>query len=150
MSTVTISRRHEAPDAFVSTLTRAAPSRPVGEVHAPAQMRQGDLLLDAIVSIPPGVHEISFRGGSVALMPAKDGAVGPGSHDLDVAGGNVRIFGNVFGLATHVSVTEGFVWLRHHEHEDILVPPGKWVLRRQRDHVAVAGDPAGIVRSAAD
>lgn len=122
-----------------------APGAPA--VQAPPQFRQGDVMLTAAALPESGLAPAAPEGGEYALMPPGRGRA-EGSHRVAAAAG-VKGYSLPGSVSVDFLVLEGFAWLRHHEHAPLLLSPGTWRVRRQREHVATGADVL-VVRAAAD
>lgn len=94
------------------------------------QYRQGDVLLCAIDSIPDEAKPVPHDG---ELVVVAQGELTGHAHVF--AAGAVRMFRDMPSGRTFLLVTSGAAFLRHEEHDPILVPAGHYEIRRQRDYL---------------
>jgi len=94
------------------------------------QYRQGDVLLCAIDSIPKEARPVANDG---ELVVVAQGELTGHAHVF--AAGAVRMFRDVPSGRAFLLVTSGAASLRHEEHDPILVPAGRYEIRRQRDYL---------------
>jgi hypothetical protein len=113
----------------------------------PAQLRQGDVLLISVPTIPKEASLPSEKRASIFLMPAKEN--GHPSHCIDSENVLAFTMGDSSEI-TYLSVGSPFVFLTHHEHASMAIPMGNWKVMRQREHVACAFDSVPIIRAVAD
>lgn len=95
-------------------------------------IRQGDVLLVPVESIPDDVKDISRENGQVIL------AYG------EVTGHSHFIVEEEVRLVTSEQAQQLKMWLlvetvepvelRHDEHDTLLIPPGQYIVRRQREY----------------
>jgi hypothetical protein len=94
---------------------------------APAQVRQGDVLLVPVDEIPDGARSLARTGGRVVLA---EGEVTGHAHAIRAAGATLLGAGEERYLRVTAPVT-----LDHEEHAAIEVAPGAYRVVIQREYV---------------
>ena len=110
------------------------------------QYRQGDVFIEAIVTVPTSAVEVSLKPGQDIVL-AEGEATG---HAHRIPGTpQVRFFQNPKNkMQTFLRVLPGGkapVALNHEEHAPITIPPGDYVVNRQREY-----QPGELPRYVAD
>lgn len=107
------------------------------------QYRQGDVFLEEVSDLPDSIRRLDHRK----------------TYDIILAYGEVTGHAHRIGMTEDVFFFEDLndknqnflkvdnnpVYLRHEEHETIEIPPGLYVVRRQREYV-----PGGVPRVVED
>jgi hypothetical protein len=99
-------------------------------------IRQGDVLLVPVTTIPPGIEPVGREHGRVILAHGE-----VTGHHHSIASPDVTLVSRREADDLHVwlSVTAPEpVELEHPEHATLLVPPGLWEVRRQREYSPAA------------
>jgi hypothetical protein len=102
--------------------------------------RQGDLLLVAIPAIPEDARPLPRDQGRIVLALGE--ATG---HAHAIADPPATLLETELHERFLRVLAAGGVLLRHEEHDPVLLPPGLYQVRRQREYV-----PGADWRSAAD
>jgi hypothetical protein len=93
------------------------------------QYRQGDVLLCAIDRIPPEAKPVPTNGDRVIV------ALGElTGHAHAFAAAEAQLLQEKSSRRSFLVIGEGGARLCHEEHEPILVPTGRYELRRQREY----------------
>jgi hypothetical protein len=93
------------------------------------QYRQGDVLLCAVDSIPPGAKRLPKDGDRVVV--ARGELTG---HAHAFAAFGVRMLRDEGSHRSFLVIGKGGAQLCHEEHHPILVPEGRYELRHQREY----------------
>lgn len=112
---------------------RRAPGLGLNAVSGSAvtrQLRQGDVLLVPVPSIPEGARRVKRRDGRIIVAAGE--ATGH-AHEIAAVGADL-LASSPEELYLRILV-EGGVELTHEEHAAILVPPGNYRVARQREYV---------------
>lgn len=90
------------------------------------QYRQGDVLLETTDSIPEDAHHVPRERGKIILAHGE--ATG---HTHAIAARQAQLLqrAGVMYLLLHT-----YARLRHQEHDEIRLPPGRYIVRRQREY----------------
>lgn len=107
---------------------------------SPRLVRQGDILIIPIDTRPDGLTS-QPRDVAGRLVLAEGEVTG---HAHAIADPGADLFGSDLEDRFLTVLAEGGVTLRHEEHAPIVLPPGNYVVRRQREWTA------GDVRRVAD
>ena len=99
--------------------------------------RQGDVLLCAVEAIPPTAAPVPPEGDRVVLA---EGELTGHAHAIDAA--HVTMLRDGPTGRSFLIVGKGGAWLRHEEHDPILVPCGRYALVRQREYAPLVQQPA--------
>lgn len=99
------------------------------------QARQGDCLLIKIDGLPEGLQEINPENGVHILAHSETG------HNHVMVADRVRAFipqkPDIYQMFIQVDEPTELMHLRSFDtHEPIMVPPGTYQIRRQREHTA--------------
>ena len=93
------------------------------------QYRQGDVLLCAIDAIPPTAIPVPPEGERVVV--ARGELTG---HAHAFAASAVEMFHDAASGHAFLLIGEGGACLGHEEHDPILLPEGRYEIRRQREY----------------
>ena len=101
------------------------------------QYRQGDLLLVAEASLPPGLEAIPWPPhGQLALVVGS----AEGSHHLPaVPGLRLHRRPGSAAPAEWLEITGRPITVEHHQHAPLTLEPGLWRVVRQREHDPTTG-----------
>lgn len=95
--------------------------------------RQGDVLIQQVTSIPSGLQPVPLEQGRVILMHG------------EVTGHAHAVIGDVEFLAADLAdLEERFLRVEaeaqvvHEEHGTIILPPGEYLVKRQREYTPTA------------
>jgi hypothetical protein len=95
--------------------------------------RQGDILLQKINSIPEDAKELPREDGKVVLA---HGEVTGHKHAIAARKAKLLSENRQQELCYLVLLT--YAWLRHEEHDAIRLPPGNYLIKRQREYTPEA------------
>jgi hypothetical protein len=95
-----------------------------------SQLRQGDVLLVRVASIPDGARRVKRRRGRLVLAA---GEAAGHAHEIVAADAELLEAGR--GERFLRVLAEGGVALTHEDHAAVLVPPGDYQVVRQREYV---------------
>lgn len=92
--------------------------------------RQGDVLVEAVASIPPSAKVKAREGGRVVLAHGE-----VTGHAHAIAAPNATLFSLLDDGAEELYLeADGTVHLRHEEHAEIEIPGGLYRVTRQREY----------------
>ncbi len=98
--------------------------------------RQGDVLIVPVDAVPEGVRLVAREAGRLVL------AHGEVTGHAHVVEGAAALFALDSRLATGRFLrVEGDASVVHEEHDSIVLPPGAYEIRRQREYHPVAPRP---------
>lgn len=98
--------------------------------------RQGDILIVATTHIPTNLNPVSRENGRVVLA---HGEVTGHAHCIDADDTAVMFLEtDVAEMADRFLRVEQEVQIVHDEHDTITLPPGDYVVRRQREYTPEA------------
>jgi len=90
------------------------------------QYRQGDVWIENVDEIPAGAKPVRSKNGRLVLAAGE--ATGH-AHSLSARSGRLReVAGTIYLLLLRRALLE------HEEHGKIELPPGKYLVRRQREY----------------
>jgi hypothetical protein len=94
------------------------------------QYRQGDVLIERVSSLPKKLTKIAREHGRLILA---HGEVTGHAHAISAR--NADLYSAVdAGDVTFLEIREAMVALQHDEHATINLPPGSYIVRRQREY----------------
>lgn len=96
--------------------------------------RQGDVLIAATDTIPDGLTEVPRDNGRIVLAY---GEVTGHAHAIDDPTA-LLLAEDVADIEERFLQVEREVQLVHEEHDTILLPPGNYIVRRQREYAPEA------------
>lgn len=117
-------------------------------MSAPLMYRQGDVLLVRLDSDPGAGADIPREGGRVVLA---HGEVTGHAHAIaephvrHMALADRSLARDDAAVVSLLEVIGQDAWLRHEEHAPIQIPPGRYLVTRQREYV-----PRALPRTVAD
>ena len=98
------------------------------------QYRQGDVLLCAVDRIPPSALPVPSEDGRVVVA---FGELTEHAHAF--AAEAAQLFREEESGRAFIVIAEGDAELVHEDHDPILVPHGRYELRRQREYIPRLG-----------
>ena len=92
--------------------------------------RQGDVLIERIASLPENRTKLARENGRVVLAHGE-----VTGHAHAIAAPNADLYSSVDrGDVTFLEIREAMVELQHDEHATVTLPPGDYIVRRQREY----------------
>ena len=92
--------------------------------------RLGDVLIERVPSLPANRTKLARENGRVILA---HGEVTGHAHAISAA--NADLYSAVdSGDVTFLEIRDAMVELEHDEHATVTLPPGNYVVRRQREY----------------
>ena len=92
--------------------------------------RQGNVLIEGIPSLPKKLVKVARESGRLILA---HGEVTGHAHAISAR--NADLYSAVdAGDVTFLEIRESMVALQHDEHATICLPPGSYIVRRQREY----------------
>ena len=92
---------------------------------------QGDVSLFPVESIPEDLKSVKREGGRIVL---REGEVTGHAHVIDAPGAEMFVQDDLNEMADRFLRVETEVELTHEEHGTIVVPPGDYIVRGQREY----------------
>ena len=92
--------------------------------------RHGDVLIQKIDQIPDGTKEVPRENGAVVLA---HGEVTGHTHAIRAKGARLRSETGQVAARMYLHLLTS-AWLRHEEHAPIELPPGQYIVKRQREY----------------
>lgn len=96
--------------------------------------RQGDILIIAVAAIPADAAPVAPTGGRHVLATGETTG-----HAHTIAAAPSTAYLAAPNREMYLLVKEGEALLRHEEHGPIVLPPGAYVVRRQREWTEAEG-----------